>query len=156
MRGREPPVKDRIHLDLGNYLPYLLNRVGFALVESFTAEALKADGLSIDMWRVLAALSNNGGQRQVDLSEMTSIDVSTMSRLVSRLVPMGLVTRSRSQTSNREVVVALSAKGRALVRRLIPIAQTLERKASAGLTAKELAEAKRLLTRMYANLAKGR
>ena len=45
---------------------------------------------------------------------------------------MGLVTRSRSQTSNREVVVALSAKGRALVRRLIPIAQALERKASAG------------------------
>ncbi len=149
-------MKDRIHLDLGNYLPYLLNRVGFALVEGFTAEALKDAGLSIDMWRVLAALSNNGGQRQVDLSEMTSIDASTMSRLVSRLVRMDLVTRSRSQTSNREVVVALSAKGRALVRRLIPIAQELERKASAGLTAKELAEAKRLLTRTYANLAKGR
>ena len=55
------------------------------------------------------------------------------------------MTRSRSETSNREVVVALSAKGRALVRRLIPIAQALERKASAGLSAKELAEAKRLL-----------
>ena len=41
------------------------------------------------MWRVLAALSNNGGQRQVDLSGMTSIDVSTMSRLVSRLVRDG-------------------------------------------------------------------
>jgi DNA-binding MarR family transcriptional regulator len=54
------------------------------------------------------------------------------------------------------VVVALSSKGRALVRRLIPIAQELERTASAGLTAKELAEAKRLLSRMYANLAKGR
>ena len=108
------------------------------------------------MWRVLAALSNNGGQRQVDLSGMTSIDPSTMSRLVSCMVRMELVTRSRSQTSSREVVVALSSKGRALVRRLIPIAQELERKASAGLTAKELAEAKRLLTRMYANLAKGR
>jgi DNA-binding MarR family transcriptional regulator len=156
MRRQGLPVKDRIHLDLGNYLPYLLNRVGFALVESFTADALKDAGLSIDMWRVLAALSNNGGQRQVDLSEMTSIDASTMSRLVSRLVRMDLVTRSRSQTSNREVVVALSSKGRALVRRLIPIAQELEHKASAGLTAKELAEAKRLLTRMYANLAKGR
>ena len=95
------------------------------------------------MWRVLAALSNNGGQRQVDLSGMTSIDASTMSRLVSRLVRDGLVTRSRSETSNREVVVALSGKGRALVQRLIPIAQELERKASAGLTAKELAVAKR-------------
>jgi DNA-binding MarR family transcriptional regulator len=140
-------------LDLGNYLPYLLNRVGFALVESFTADALKAHGLTIDMWRVLAALSSNGGQRQVDLSGLTSIDVSTMSRLVSRLVRMGLVTRSRSQTSNREVVVALSAKGRTLVQKLIPIALALEKKASAGLSAKELAEVKRLLTRMYGNLA---
>jgi DNA-binding MarR family transcriptional regulator len=156
MPGREPPVNDRTHLDLGNYLPYLLNRVGFALVESFTATGLKGTGLSIDMWRVLAALSNNGRQRQVDLSGMTSIDPSTMSRLVSRLVRMELVTRSRSQTSSREVVVALSAKGRALVRRLIPIAQELEREASAGLTARELAEAKQLLTRMYGNLKKGR
>ncbi len=149
-------MKDRVHLDLGNYLPYLLNRVGFALVESFTVAGLKGTGLSIDMWRVLAALSSNGGQRQVDLSEMTSIDVSTMSRLVSRLVRLGLATRSRSETSNREVVVALSAKGRGLVQTLIPIAVDLERQASAGLSAREMAEAKRLLTRMYRNLAKGK
>ena len=138
-------------LDLGNYLPYLLNRVGFALVESFGA-ALKPHQLSIDMWRVLAALSNNGGQRQVDLSGMTAIDVSTMSRLVGRLVRMGLVTRSRSERSSREVVVVLSGKGRALVERLIPIAKELERIASAKLPAKELAATKRALRRMYENL----
>ncbi len=149
-------MAERNHLDLGNYLPYLLNRVGFALVEHFTADALKAHGLSIDMWRVLAALSNNGGQRQVDLSGMTSIDASTMSRLVSRLVRIGLVTRSRSETSNREVLVALSPKGRALVQRLIPIAVKLEQTASAGLTAKELAVMKRLLSRIYRNFADGK
>jgi MarR family transcriptional regulator, organic hydroperoxide resistance regulator len=145
-------VKDRVHLDLGNYLPYLLNRVGFALVESFTAEALKGAGLSIDMWRVLAALSNNGGQRQVDLSEMTSIDVSTMSRLVSRLVRMELVTRSRSKTSNREVVVSLSPKGKSLVQRLIPIALRLDRIASAGLPSADLMIVKRALRQMYRNM----
>ena len=48
----------RNHLDLDNYLPYLINRVGFALVESFTAEALTSNGLSIAMWRVLAAEEN--------------------------------------------------------------------------------------------------
>ena len=143
-------------LDLGNYLPYLLNRVGFAMVESFTSEALKQHDLSIDMWRVLAALSHNGAQRQIDLVEMTSIDASTMSRLVSRLVRMGLATRSRSQTSNREVVVVLSPKGRALMQKLIPIAVGLERKASAGLSASELAQIKRLLARMYENFAKGK
>lgn len=146
-------MNERAHLELGNYLPYLLNRVGFALVDSFTREALKADGLSIDMWRVLAALSNNGGQRQVDLSEMTSIDVSTMSRLVSRLVRIGLVTRSRSKTSNREVVVALSPKGRTLVQRLIPIARRLEEVANAGLPATDLAIVKRALRQMYQNMA---
>ena len=123
-------MAERPQLDLGNYLPYLINRVGFALVTSFTADALTGHDLSIDMWRVLAALSNNGGQRQVDLVGMTSIDASTMSRLVSRMVRMGLVTRSRSETSSREVLVALSPKGRALVLRLIPIARQLEQTAS--------------------------
>ena len=147
-------------LDLGNYLPYLINRVGFALVESFTGDALTPNGLSIAMWRVLAALSNNGEQRQVerqvDLVTMTSIDASTMSRLVSRLVRIGLVTRSRSAKSNREVVVELSPKGRALVQRLIPIAKKLEQTASAGLPAKDLAVAKRALGKMYDNLISGR
>jgi DNA-binding MarR family transcriptional regulator len=142
-------------LDLGKYLPYLINRVGFALVESFTAE-LEPHGLRIDMWRVLAALSNNGEQRQVDLVAMTSIDASTMSRLVGGLVRGGLVTRRRSAKSSREVVVELSPKGRALVQRLIPIARKLERTASAGLPARDLAVVKRALGRMYGNLASRR
>ena len=148
-------MTERRNLQLDNYLPYLINRVGFALVENFS-KTLKPHGLSIDMWRVLAALSNNGGQRQVDLSGMTSIDVSTMSRLVSRLVRLGHVTRSRSETSNREVLVALSPKGRALVRQLIPIATRLERNACVGLTPKELDVVKRLLSRIYQNFSGGR
>lgn len=149
-------MAERPQLELGNYLPYLINRVGFALVESFTAEALKENGLSIAMWRVLAALSNNGGQRQVDLADMTAIDASTLSRLVSRMVRNGLVTRSRSEKSSREVVVALSPKGRALVQRLIPIAKRLEQTASAGLPARDIAVLKRLLAQIYDNLARGR
>lgn len=141
----------RPHLDLDNYLPYLINRVGFALVDRFSAE-LAPHGLSIDMWRVLAALSSNGGQRQVDLAGMTSIDASTMSRLVSRLVRIGLVTRMRSEKSSREVVVALSPTGRALASRLIPIAQQLELEASGGIAAKDTAVVKRLLRAMYENM----
>jgi len=149
-------LSERPHLDLANYLPYLINRVGFALVDSFTVAALKPHGLSIEMWRALAALSNNGGQRQVDLVAMTSIDASTMSRLVSRLVRIGLVTRRRSETSNREVLVALSAKGRALVLRLIPIAKKLEQTASAGLPARDMAVIKRMLAQIYENLVRDR
>jgi len=149
-------VAERPKLDLSNYLPYLVNRVGSAMVASFTANALAVHDLSIDMWRVLAALSNNGEQRQVDLSTMTSIDASTMSRLVTRLGKMGFVLRQRSKTSSREVVVELSPKGIALVQRTIPIAHALEETAIAGLPDKELVVVKRALRHFYDNLIKAR
>jgi len=87
---------------------------------------------------------------------MTSIDASTMSRLVTRLVRDGLVTRSRSKTSNREVLIELSAKGRTMVEGLIPIAKDMEKLAIAGIPAKELEIVKSALRTMYANLTNGR
>jgi DNA-binding MarR family transcriptional regulator len=101
---------------------------------------------------VMAVLSSAGGQRQIDLADLTSIDASTLSRIVTRLVRMGLVTRARSTNSNREVVVTLSAKGNALVARLIPRAREIETDAAAGLSAEELAVVKRCLRRIYGNM----
>ena len=71
-------MPDRSQLDLGNYLPYLVNRLGGALVANFIATALAPFDLTIDMWRLLAVLSYRGAQRQVDLVDMTSIEASTV------------------------------------------------------------------------------
>ena len=139
-------------LDLGDYLPYLVNRVGTIIADQFGAEALAPHGLSIAMWRVIAVLASAGQQRQIDLADLTSTDASTLSRLVTRLVRLGLVTRTRSASSNREVAVKLSAKGAALVARLIPIARDYEAAAIAGMTAQELAVLKRCLRRAYDNM----
>lgn len=145
-------MKHLSNLTLGDYLPYLVNRVGSIVAEQFGDEALAPHRLSIAMWRVMAVLASTGGQRQIDLADLTSIDASTLSRLVSRLVRMGLVTRTRSASSNREVDVKLSAKGGALVARLIPLAREFEAEAIAGLSAEELAVVKRCLRQMYANM----
>ncbi len=139
-------------LDLGDYLPYLVNRVGAIIAEQFGEEALAPHGLSIAMWRVMVVLASEANQRQIDLAALTSIDASTLSRLVTRLVRMGLVTRTRSARSNREVAVKLSAKGRALVVRLIPIAREYEAAAIAGVPAEELAVVKRCLRLIYGNM----
>jgi MarR family transcriptional regulator, organic hydroperoxide resistance regulator len=143
-----------LKLDLGDYLPYLVNRVGTIIADQFSAEALAEHGLSIAMWRVMAVLASSGGQRQIDLADRTSIDASTLSRLVSRLVRMGLATRVRSASSNREVAVTLSAKGNALVARLIPIARQFETDAIGGLPPGDLMVLKRCLRRMYGNMQK--
>jgi DNA-binding MarR family transcriptional regulator len=139
-------------LELGEYLPYLTNRVGSIVAEQFGEHALAEHGLSIAMWRVMAVLASHGSQRQIDLADLTSIEVSTLSRLVTRLIRKGLVTRTRSVNSNREVAVKLSAKGHSLVSHLIPIALDFEAAAIAGLSAKDIAVLKRCLRRMYGNM----
>jgi len=146
----------RSDLDLNDYLPYLINRVGSALAARFTEDQLAAQGLSIAMWRVLAVLSSNGGQRQIDLADLTSIDASTLSRLVTRLVRMDLVVRTRSRTNSREVMVMLSTKGRAIVSRLIPVARGLEQTLSAGVPKSHVLIVKRSLRKMFANVGRQR
>lgn len=139
-------------LDLDNYLPYLVNRVGMIIAEQFAGEALAAYGLSIAMWRVMAALASTGARRQIDLADLTSIEVSTLSRIVTRLVRMGIVSRTRSASSTREVVVRLTPKGNAQVARLIPVARDYETVAIAGLSAADVAVLKNCLRRVYANM----
>jgi DNA-binding MarR family transcriptional regulator len=146
-------VPTRPRVDFSDYLPYLINRVGWLLVVEFGQNTLARHQLSIAMWRILAVLDDDDGQRQIDLAGRTSIDVSTLSRVVTRLVRMGLVTRARSATNNREVAVRLTPKGAAVVARVVPHAIALERIAIAGLPAKDLAVVRRSLRRMYENLA---
>ena len=141
-------------LNLDNYLPFLINRVGSALVARFTAEALVRRGMTIDTWRVLAALSNDGKQRQVDLASSTSIDSSTLSRLITRMVRDGLVTRTRSAKNSREVLIELAPQGEVLIGLLVPVAQDLEKAAREGIDADDLTAAKRVLRQMHKNLTK--
>jgi DNA-binding MarR family transcriptional regulator len=142
-------------LDLAEHLPYLINRVGSALVARFSADALAGAHLSIASWRVLAVLSNNGALRQTDLAEMTSIDASTMSRLITRLVRDGLVRRTRSKADTREVAVALTRKARTSLARLVPVAVRLQTAATRNLSKQDLAILKRVLRKMHDNLTRG-
>jgi DNA-binding MarR family transcriptional regulator len=145
-------LRRRTPLDLSEHLPHLVNRVGSALAERFSAEALTAAGLSIASWRVLVVLSSNGALRQTDLAELTSIDVSTLSRLITRLVRDGLARRARSRSDSREVSVGLTRKARALMTRLVPTATRLENAATRSLSKRDIATLKRSLRKMHQNL----
>lgn len=137
--------------DLGRYLPYLINRAGVRLAVNFGRE-IETRGVVLQEWRVLAALAAEGAQRLSDLARLTSIDLSTLSRLVGRMARDGLVARARANGDKREVRVRISAKGRHVARAIIPTARRYERIALGGLSAAEARLLKRLLERVYANL----
>jgi DNA-binding MarR family transcriptional regulator len=137
--------------NLQSYLPYLLNRVGFAVTDVFS-EALAADDLTVPMWRVLAVLWHHGPQRIGDLADLTSIEISTLSRLLSTLQRRRLLGRKRARNDARVVMVALTERGVALTQSLIPAATELESILVDGLEPDEIAVLKKTLDKLYANV----
>ena len=63
---------------LSDAFPYLLNRVGVRMGELFSRR-LEPYGVTLPMYRVMATLWEKGNQRLGELSEVTSIELSTLS-----------------------------------------------------------------------------
>jgi DNA-binding MarR family transcriptional regulator len=142
---------DADDFDLERTLPYLLNRAGVRIGAAFTGD-LKAYRLTLPMWRVLASLHHASGQSVTELAEHTSIELSTVSRLVSTGVRRGWLKR-RAGDDARTLRIDLAPSGRHLALRIVPLARLYELVALAGFTAEEIATLKRLLARVYVNIA---
>jgi DNA-binding MarR family transcriptional regulator len=136
---------------LDSYLPYLLNRAGARIAASFSEE-VRPLGASLQMWRVLAALREQDGRRMGDLSETTSIEVSTLTRLVDNMEKKGLVARRRNVRDARAVMLHATPAGRRLTLRILPIAERYETVALAGFSAAETRVLKAALRRLYTNM----
>ena len=113
-------------------LPYLLAQLGMRMGELFSRE-LARDGLTLPMYRVLAALAEQGTpQRLGELAALTSVEASTLSRLLGTMQRMSLVTRERPETNQRSLAVDLAPRGIELAARLIPRAAHYEAVATGG------------------------
>lgn len=133
-------------------VPYLLNRAGVRIGETFSKELVKFN-LTLPMYRVLASLLRVDAQRMTHLAEYTSIDISTLSRLVASMERKKLVSRQPGETDKRSVHVMLEETGRDLAMRVAPLADLYERMALANISADEIATLKRLLVQIYDNIA---
>ena len=136
---------------LEQYLPYLLNRAGARIAGAFNAE-MRQIGASLQVWRVLAALREQDGRRMGDLSKTTSIEVSTLTRLVDNMEKDGLVTRRRESGDARAISLHVTASGRRLTQRIVPIAERYEAVALKGFTAGEAEVLRKALRRLYDNM----
>lgn len=136
---------------LASYLPYLLNRAGARIATAFSEE-VRPLGATLQIWRVLAALREQDGRRMGDLSDTTSIEVSTLTRLVDNMEQKGLVIRRRDQGDARAILLHVAPTGRRLTQRILPIAERYEAVALTGFTADEAAVLKAALRRLYANM----
>ncbi len=136
---------------LENYLPYLLNRAGARIADAFGKE-VRPLGATLQMWRVLAALRAQDGRRMGDLADTTSIEASTLTRLVDGMEKKGLVARRRAADDARAVTLHVTAAGRRLTGRIVPIAERYEQVALQGFEERDVDVLKATLRRLYANM----
>jgi DNA-binding MarR family transcriptional regulator len=85
--------------------------------------AATEDQITLVQYRALVALGAQGEQNVGSLADALGIHPSTATRLCDRLIAKGFIDRRTSVESRREVTLALSDSGRALVR-----AETLRRR----------------------------
>lgn len=119
--------------------------------QSFSRE-LKQFNLSLTEWRVCVALHHKEHQRLSDLALHTSTDPSTLSRVVDGLLQRGVLLRERSSEDARALALGLTAAGRDLTLRIIPLAQLYERVSLSGLTTAQAESLRDMLVMVYDNL----
>ena len=140
-----------MHHDLQHSIPYLLARAGIKTSQSFNTE-IKQFGLTLNEWRVGATLRQQPHQRLSEVAEHTSIDASTLSRIVDAMVQRKLVIRERGADDARAVALRLSHEGESVIDKVIPLAQLYERVTLAGVSPDEIQLLRNVLTRIFTNL----
>ena len=141
-------------MELRTYLPYLVNRVGQQFIIDMTP-VLNEVGVDIQSWRVLIALYQRGEQHVGALSDLTSINFSTLSRVLGRMEKKDIVRRVRGTQDARSFTIELTDTGRDTTETILPRAAALEAQATGNFSEAELATLRQLLAKLYAGMADG-
>lgn len=80
-----------------------------------------AEGLTDQQWRVLRALGEQEPMAPNQLSSVCMLLGPSLTRMLTGMEQVGLISRSRSQQDQRKQEVYLTEKGQALLARIKPL-----------------------------------
>jgi len=140
-------------LDLFQFAPFRLNRLAAEVSGALSSEYQQRYGLDIPEWRVLAALGfGNQACSAQYIAHCTRTHKSTISRAVTALMKRQLVERVANEDDRREFKLAMTRKGKALYRELIPRLLRREREILSCLSAQERKDFARMLGKIETSL----
>jgi len=115
---------------------------------------LAAHGVSFGHWTFLRILWDREGLTQRELSAEAGVMEPSTFAAIKAMEELGYVTRRRVPENRKNVYVHLTPKGRALRRRLEPLAKEVNAVAVRGASAGDRAATRRTLLRIIENLAR--
>lgn len=137
------------------HLTYRLDRLAKEAVKQASGAYEEACGLTIPEVRILRLVSTQPGIFFSRLVEETFFERTFTSRLVSGLVRKELITRNAEKTDARQHALALTKKGRDILRIANRTGDRLEKQLMSPLSAEEQARLLEYLDRLTAWVRNG-
>lgn len=134
-----------------DYLSYLLARSSKLVSEQFHA-TVKAAGLNVNYWRILASLSDGDGLTLNQLNERVLFNQPTLSKLVARMESEGLLERMKGEQDKRSILIYITPQGRDLVNQLLEKAKWHESEVLANYSAEQQELLKDMLRKLIVTL----
>lgn len=130
-----PKTKDSDlpQFDLLGFTPYRLAEAARRLSEELARKYRDRFGISVAEWRVLAHLAHAGDVSVRDIEARVGLEKSQVSRAASRLETAGYLTKRVNPADRRLLHLSLTAKGRALLADLLPLAIAFQAEIAARL-----------------------
>lgn len=147
---RDPaaPVPGVDGLLLDRFLPYRLSVLANTVSRAIARLYADRFGITIPEWRVLAILGDSGPATSAAIRDRTAMDKVQVSRAIQRLTAARLVSRRTDPDDRRRATIAMTAKGAAVYREIVPLALSREAILLDGFTEDERRLLNRLLDRL--------
>ena len=114
---------------------------------------LAAHGIPFGHWAFLRILWEADGLTQKELSTRAGVMEPTTFAAMKAMETMGYITRKQVPNNKKNVYVHLTPAGRALKKRLVPLAETTNQVSTRNIDPEELLTARKVMLAMIANLA---
>lgn len=126
------------------HLAYLLAQANREINRQLDAR-LRSEGVPVEQWRILKLLSDGNGRSMGELAGTALLNHPTLTKTIDRMVADSLVYRISDPADRRKVLIFCSDRGKALARKLVPLALDQEAHIVNSYGDKATAQLKRLL-----------
>jgi DNA-binding MarR family transcriptional regulator len=134
-------------------LAHIIRETARALARAL-APRLAGHGVSFGHWAFLRILWELEGLTQRELSERAGVMEPTTFAALKSMEELGYIERRQAPGNRKNVYVYLTPHGRALKKKLVPLAEDVNKVATRGVGADDLATTRRVLLAMLDNLGR--
>jgi DNA-binding MarR family transcriptional regulator len=127
-------------------------RYAYRIFVKALADELGPHRVTTGQWSALRVLWQEDGLSQVELAQRMMVEKASLTAVLKAMASEGLITRVRNTEDRRKVNIFLTASGRRLKSKILPLIGRINKRATRRLSSAEVQQLRRLLARVMINL----